>query len=151
LDAPARVVEASQEDATILIVLDTSAISAVMHRIPSALERLRAFVPDNVVLASPVAAELRYGLERLPRSRRRRLLETEYQRLRDVLRWEDWNEAAAVEFGRQKARLDKLGIIIEDFDIAIGSIAIALGATLATSNAKHLGRLERVALDDWAA
>ena len=134
-----------------MIVLDTSAASAVMHGIPAAIERLRAEVPQDIVLVAPVAAEIRFGLERLPRaSKRRRLLVHEYARLRALVRWEDWTEGAASEFGRQKARLMKRGTIIEDFDIAIGAIAFVLGARLATLNAKHLGRLQGVAIDDWS-
>jgi predicted nucleic acid-binding protein len=44
----------------------------------------------------------------------------------------------------------KLGTIIEDFDLAIGAVAIVLGARLATLNVKHLGRLHGVAIDDWS-
>jgi tRNA(fMet)-specific endonuclease VapC len=134
-----------------MIVLDTSAASAVMHGVKDALERLRREHPEDVVLVAPVAAEIRFGLERLPRgSRRRRLLEAEYARLREVLRWEDWTQEAADEFGRQKARLSKLGTLIEDFDIAIGSAALALGARLATLNTKHMARLEGLGIDDWS-
>jgi tRNA(fMet)-specific endonuclease VapC len=135
-----------------MMVLDTSAASAVMHGIAEALERLHRERPDGVVLVAPVAAEIGFGLQRLAKgSRRRQLLEAEYARLRQVLRWEDWTEEAAEEFGRQKARLERLGTLIEDFDVAIGSIAVVLGARLATLNAKHMARLDRVVIDDWSA
>jgi predicted nucleic acid-binding protein len=39
-----------------MIVLDTSAVSALMHRIPEALSRLRVSEPADVVLCRPVAA-----------------------------------------------------------------------------------------------
>ncbi len=134
-----------------MLVLDTSAVSAVMHGIDGALEMLRLENPDEVILVAPVAAEITFGLERLVRgSRRRKLLETEYARLRRVLRWEDWTEVAAVEFGRQKALLAKHGTPIEDFDIAIGASAIVLGARLATLNIKHLARLSGLRVDDWS-
>jgi predicted nucleic acid-binding protein len=99
-----------------------------------------------------VAAEIRFGLERLTRgSRRRRLLEGEYARLRAVVCFEDWSEAAAEEFGRQKARLSRTGTIIEDFDVAIGSAAVVLGARLATLNARHMARLQGLAIEDWGS
>jgi predicted nucleic acid-binding protein len=134
-----------------LIVLDTSALSAVMHAIPSALARLAAERPNEVILVAPVAAEIHFGLERLAKgSRRRRLLEAEYRRLRAALRFEDWTEQAASEFGRQKARLEKLGTPIEDFDIAIGASAIAIGARLGTLNVKHMALLSGVHVEAWA-
>jgi tRNA(fMet)-specific endonuclease VapC len=135
-----------------MLVLDTSAASAVMHGLNAAVVRLRTERPHDVILPSPVAAEIRFGLERLTRgSRRRRLLEAEYARLRGVVRFEDWSEAAAEEFGRQKARLSRTGAIIEDFDIAIGSAAIVLGARLATLNARHMARLQGLAIEDWGS
>jgi predicted nucleic acid-binding protein len=135
-----------------MLVLDTSAASAVMHGMEAAVARLRVERPQDVILLSPVAAEIRFGLERLTRgSRRRRLLEGEYARLRAVVCFEDWSEAAAEEFGRQKARLSRTGTIIEDFDVAIGSAAVVLGARLATLNARHMARLQGLAIEDWGS
>jgi tRNA(fMet)-specific endonuclease VapC len=134
-----------------MLVLDTSAMSAVMHGAQGAIDRLRAEAPEQVLLVAPVAAEIQFGLERLTAgSRRRRLLEAEYNRLRRMLRWEDWTEEAAVELGRQKARLMRLGTVIEDFDIAIGSIALVLDARLATLNVKHFARIRGLAVEDWS-
>jgi predicted nucleic acid-binding protein len=41
--------------------------------------------------------------------------------------------------------------MIDDFDIAIGSAAVVLGARLATLNARHLTRLQGLAVEDWAS
>lgn len=132
-------------------MLDTTAASAVMHRAEAALTKLRAERPRDVVLVAPVVAEIRFGLERLARgSRRRRLLESEFARLRQVVRSADWTEHAADEFGRQKARLSRLGTLIEDFDLAIGAIAVVLDARLATMNVKHMSRVEGLVVEDWA-
>ncbi len=135
-----------------MVVLDTSAASAVMHRIPTALERLARLKPREVVLTSPVAAEIWYGLERLdPRSRRRRTLDDEYRRLRSLVRWNDWTEDAAREFGRQKSHLAARGAMVDDMDIAVGSIACVLGASVATLNRRHFFRFEGLAVDDWSS
>lgn len=133
-----------------MILLDTNVVSAIMHRLPDALSRLRVSEPVDVVLCSPVAAEIHYGLARLAAgSRRRELLTEEYTRLREAVAWVDWTEAAASEFGRQKALLEARGEPLEDMDVAIGSLALTLGARLATYNIRHLGRLDGLALDDW--
>ena len=49
------------------------------------------------------------------------------------------------------ARLVRLGSVVDDFDIAIGSIAIVLDARLATLNVKHMERLAGLAVEDWSA
>jgi tRNA(fMet)-specific endonuclease VapC len=133
-----------------LIVLDTSALSAVMHRDPGGLERIRKLDPASVVLCSPVAAEIRFGLARLDRdSRRHRVLASEYNAIRSVVRWMDWTEDAADIFGDVKASLQSLGQPLEDFDLAIASVALDLGAGVATRNARHFERIEGLTVEDW--
>lgn len=134
-----------------MIVLDTNVVSALMHRLPNALSRLRMSEPADVVLCSPVAAEIHYGLSRLASgSRRRAILAEEYARLREAVAWVDWTEAAASEFGRQKALLEARGAVVEDMDVVIGSVALALGARVATYNVRHLERLDGISVDDWS-
>ena len=53
------------------------------------------------------------------------------------------------EFCKQKARLRALGTLIEDFDLFIGSTAVALGYVLVTENVKHLSRLDGISLENW--
>jgi tRNA(fMet)-specific endonuclease VapC len=133
-----------------MLVLDTSAFSAVMHRMPSALDRLRGLRPWSIVLCSPVAAEIHYGLANLVSgSKRRRLLEEEYRQLRNVVRWMDWGEEAAHVFGTLKADLRAKGTPIDDLDLAISSIALTLGAVVATRNARHFNRVAGLRVEDW--
>jgi tRNA(fMet)-specific endonuclease VapC len=133
-----------------MLLLDTNVVSALMHRQPTALSRLRREEPSNVFLCSPVAAEIRFGLARLATgSRRQRLLTAEYEHLRGAVLWADWTEAAAVEFGRIKAELQRNGSMIDDMDLIIGSIALTIGARVATQNTRHLARIDGLGIDDW--
>lgn len=53
------------------------------------------------------------------------------------------------EFCCQKAHLRSIGMLIEDFDLFIGSMAVATGYTLVTENVKHLSRLKGIKLENW--
>lgn len=133
------------------VVLDTSAVSAVMHRRSDALDRLEALKPSQVFLSSPVASEVRFGLERLePGSRRRVLLEEEYQRLRAVVEWADWDERAAHHFGVVKAAVYRAGTPVDDMDLVVASIALGLGAEVATANVKHFVVVPGLVVRDWS-
>ena len=135
-----------------MVVLDTNVVSAIMHRMPEALTRLAIYPPNDIVLCAPVAAEISCGLARLPaRSRKRRTLEAEYARLREVVSWSDWTEAAAQTFGRHKAILEHRGQRLDDMDIAIGSIALSIEASVVTRNVAHFARMDGLAVDDWTA
>jgi tRNA(fMet)-specific endonuclease VapC len=132
------------------VVLDTSAVSAVMHRRPDALDRLEALKPSQVVLCSPVAAEIAFGLARLePGSRRRVLLEEEYQRLRAVVEWADWGENAAQQFGLTKAAVYQAGTPVDDMDLVVASVALGLGAEVATANVKRFVVIPGLVVRDW--
>lgn len=135
-----------------MLLLDTSAASVFMHRRAGASPRMQEEEPSNVYLCTPVAAEIHFGLSR-PEvgSRRRRLLEEEFRRLRAAVRWVDWQEAASKEFGRWKARLQERGTPIEAMDLAIASVALGLPARLATLNIRHFARIDALELVDWSA
>lgn len=52
-------------------------------------------------------------------------------------------------YAEEKARLQKSGKIIDDFDLLIGSTAISFGLTMVTNNTSHFSRLEEIKLEDW--
>ena len=123
-----------------------------MRREAHALELLRAKHPADLVLCAPVAAEIQFGLSRLVEgSRRRVLLEAEYLRLRAVLPWADWTESAAAAYGREKAKLEAAGEGIGDMDVIIASVALAVGAIVATANVKDFRRIRALVVEDWRA
>jgi tRNA(fMet)-specific endonuclease VapC len=52
-------------------------------------------------------------------------------------------------YAKEKARLRKEGIIIDDFDILIGATSIYHQMIMVTNNVAHLGRLENITIEDW--
>ncbi len=134
-----------------MIVLDTSALSRAMRRDPAALAQAALHPPGQLLLVAPVAAEIWYGLARLPKdSRQRHLLTTEFQRWKRLLRWQSWGESTAEMFGQQKAALEARGLLIDDWDIAIGAAAIVHKASVATCNPRHFSRLAGLDVLDWS-
>ena len=133
-------------------VLDTSALSALMLREGPALARARARAPDDWLLSAPVCSEIRFGLERLVvGSQRRLLLEAEYRRWRAAVGWRDWDEAAAERAGRLRAQLERAGTPIGDFDAVIASIALEVGAAVATANVRHFRLVPGLAVEEWTS
>lgn len=134
-----------------MVVLDTNVVSALMQREPAPLARLAMCAPDEVVLSAPVAAEIHFGLARLEAgSRRRALLAEEYRALAAAVAWADWDAAAAEVFGRQKAQLQRAGTPVDDLDLIVASIALRLGASVATRNGRHFERIEGLVVESWA-
>jgi tRNA(fMet)-specific endonuclease VapC len=131
-------------------VLDTNAVSALMKGVSAVVDRLAAADPAEVGIPHPVVAEIAYGIERLPRSKRRRVLQERADLVCSTLQRIEWTEAVSDAYGRIKAALERRGTRIEDFDAAIAAHALASGATLVTSNVDHMLRVPGLRVEDWA-
>jgi tRNA(fMet)-specific endonuclease VapC len=133
----------------VIYVLDTTIVSALMRSEPGPSMRLLRERPVDVVIPQPAIAEVRYGLERLPRSRRRRDLEERFTTLLDGTRRALWTDDVSQSFGEVKANLERRGERIDDFDIAMAAHALALGGAVVTRNLRHFTRIRGLALEDW--
>ena len=78
---------------------------------------------SSVAVPQPVFAEIAYGIERLPKSRKKDALRQRYELLRAELPRAVWNEEVTDAFGRIKSQLERRGQRIEDFDAAIAAHA----------------------------
>ena len=131
-------------------VLDTNTVSALMRGDESVVERIARVRPDEVAVPQPVIAEIAYGVERLPSSKRREWLEARFARVADELPRVNWSDMVSHAYGRIKAALERKGSRIEDFDAAIAAHALAHGARLVTANVKHMARIEGLNIEDWS-
>jgi tRNA(fMet)-specific endonuclease VapC len=132
-------------------VLDTNTVSAVMRSDPRVLARLKHTNRRDVVVPQPVLAEIAYGIARLPKSKRTQLLEERFELIGDTFERIEWTDAVSDAFGGIKAGLERKGLRIEDFDVAIAAHALASRSTLVTSNVKHFTAVPQLVLEDWLA
>ena len=52
-------------------------------------------------------------------------------------------------FSSEKYRLERIGTVIEDFDLLIGTTGVIGDLTVVTHNSKHFSRIEGIKLEDW--
>ena len=52
-------------------------------------------------------------------------------------------------YANEKARLRKKGETVDDFDLLIGTSAMANDLTLVTNNLKHFEQLTKIKLENW--
>jgi tRNA(fMet)-specific endonuclease VapC len=92
-------------------------------------------------------AEIEFGLRYLPASRRRRLLQAQWEAIGPELIRVPWDEAVSRAFGERKARLGRHGRRMSDFDLAIAAHAIAHGLIVVSADAAF----ERLGIrrEDW--
>jgi tRNA(fMet)-specific endonuclease VapC len=130
-------------------VLDTNAVSALMKGEPHFVARLRSVSRADVAVPQPVLAEISYGIERLPKSKRRDALQQRFDLVRVELARVGWTDSVSEHFGMVKATLEKRGKRIEDFDAAIAAHALAEDAILVTANIDDMTRIPGAKIEDW--
>ena len=130
-------------------VLDTNAVSALMKGNTAVVERLASHEPADVTIPQPVIAEIAYGIERLPRSRRRSALQARFDLICSEIGRTEWTDLVSQAYGRIKTALERRGTRIEDFDAAIAAHAVAVGATLVTADMDHMTRVPGLQVEDW--
>jgi tRNA(fMet)-specific endonuclease VapC len=130
-------------------VLDTNTVSALMKGHPAIAARMIATTRADVGITQVTVAEIEFGLHHLPASRRRRLLQEQWNVISPELIRLPWDDQVSRAFGERKARLEKAGNRMSDFDLAIAAHAIAHGAIIVTAD-ECFDRL-RIRRENWLA
>ncbi len=131
-------------------ILDTNVVSALMKGDGAVILRLKKVSKSDVYVPQPVLAEIAYGIERLPKSKRRELLQERLELVCSEIQRIDWSDEVSARFGIIKAVLEKKGQRIEDFDAAIAAHAEASDAVLVTANTDDMVRIPGLVVEDWS-
>ncbi len=130
-------------------ILDTNAVSALMKGDGAVLDRIQTLSKSDVFVPQPVLAEIAYGIERLPKSKRRESLQDRFELVRAELQRIEWSDEVSERFGTIKAVLEKKGQRIEDFDAAIAAHATRPDAVLVTANMDDMIRIPGLTVENW--
>ena len=130
-------------------VLDTRTLSFLMKGESSVSSQLVAKSRTDVLLPRPVISEIEYGLSRLTRSKQRDRLRRRFEIFLNELHRAEWTDDVGRAFGSTKASLERKGIRLEDFDLAVAAHALAIGATLVTDDLEHMGRVTKLRVENW--
>ena len=140
-----------------MIVLDTNVVSELMRPIPDAavLAWVDARPTDELYLTSMTAAELLYGVARLPSGGRREQLAQKVGRLLDELfegRILPFDSAASIDYARIASARERAGMPISAVDAVIAATTAGAGADgLATRNVSDFVGTGLTVVNPWSA
>ena len=130
-------------------LLDTNTVSALIRGQQIVAARLAKIPREDVAISQVTVAEIEFGLRYLPASKRRRALEAQWAAIGSELIRLPWDDEVSRRFGERKARLERAGNRMSDFDLAIAVHAVAYGLTLVTAD-RAFERL-RLRQENWLA
>lgn len=100
---------------------------------------------ENCFISEMTVAEMKFGVENSKTSESIRIIVEAFISKFVIIPIFDSLDI----YGKEKSRLKKNGILIDDFDILIGSTAINHNMIMVTNNVNHLNRLENIVIEDW--
>jgi tRNA(fMet)-specific endonuclease VapC len=127
-------------------LLDTNVVAFhVRSSSPALQRRLRKVRAESVALSVVTEMEIRYGIARNPKLRVAPLVEAFLAGMTIL----PLDSTVAAVYARVRAALDAAGRPIGPLDLMIGAHALAVGATLVTSNVREFRRIPGLAVEDW--
>jgi predicted nucleic acid-binding protein len=136
-----------------VIVLDTNVLSEPLKTTPArkVVEWLDNQSAETLYITAVSRAELRFGVLRLPNSKRKNALAAQVGRVLDLFkdRTLDFNSEAADKLAQIAAECEKTGKRAMAPDAYIAACAAARGFAVATRNVGHFEHLGVRLIDPW--
>lgn len=126
-------------------LLDTDICISFLRNKHSAGEKIRSVGIENCYVSEISIIELTFGAYHSSDFDKHIVEVRQIENLYDIIS----TYSAVDEFSKQKSRLKREGRLIPDFDLLIGTSAVANAMTLVTNNVKHLSRIENLVIENW--
>ena len=128
-------------------MLDTSmCVELLRDRAPRALARMRSLEVDEVAISSITLAELQYGVAKSVNPAKHAVLLVEFCAPLDIL---SFDAPAAETYGRVRTTIERDGTPIGPLDTLIASHALAVNATLVSTNEREFCRVPGLRVENW--
>jgi tRNA(fMet)-specific endonuclease VapC len=131
-------------------LLDTTIFSLMVKQNLTVRARVASLpAVDHMVICTVVRGEVLYGIERMPRGKKRQGLETKIVGLFASIPCEPIPQNAADQYARIKREVERKGTPLDENDLWIAATALSLGVILVTSDS-DFQRVSGLSTENWA-
>jgi len=131
-----------------LYLLDTNTIIYSLKGHAIVKENLRQHLHDPMCISVVTLMELYYGVYK---SQKVESNLAKIRALENSLEIIPLGKESVEIFGILKAKLERSGIPLDDFDLILASSALTHNFVLVTNNTKHFKRIEGLKVTDWTS
>ena len=126
-------------------LLDTNICIYYIKGLHDLKSKIKKVGPENCFISEITLAELKFGVAKSQaKKKNQKALENFLSGIQILPIFPALDIYAA-----EKARLQKSGKIIDEFDLLIGVTAVSFDLILVTNNISHFSRLNDIKLEDW--
>lgn len=108
-------------------------------------KKIKEVAEQNCFISEMTVAELKYGIENSKKPEELRTIVEAFIPKNFVL--PIYNSLDI--YAKEKAKLRRQGLMIDDFDILVGATAVINKMIMVTNNVDHLSRLDNIVIEDW--
>jgi tRNA(fMet)-specific endonuclease VapC len=128
-------------------MLDTNICVALVRQKPAALiQRLTSLQPGDAGISSITLAELFHGIEKSAQPEQNLSALEQFLLPLDLA---DFDQDAALAYGKIRADLERAGQLIGSMDMLIAAHAVSLDAIMVTNNVEEFRRVKDLSVEDW--
>ncbi len=128
-------------------LLDTNTcVRYLNQRSMTIIRRMDALSPEDLVVCSVTRAELIFGAMKSNNPEKTLAIQREFLAPLATLPFDD---AAAEQYGRIRAKLEVAGTPIGPNDLLIATIGLAHGLIVVTHNVREFSRVDGLTIEDW--
>jgi tRNA(fMet)-specific endonuclease VapC len=132
----------------VAFLLDTDICIYLIREKPlQVIQRIQKMRPTELAISSVTFAELSYGVAKSQQAKKN---QKALQRLISSLQIKDFDQAAALEYGKIRAHLEKKGRVIGPMDMLIAAHCRSQSDTLVTNNENEFRRVPGLTVENWA-
>ena len=126
-------------------LLDTNICIYYIKGLYNLKSKFQEIEPENCFISEITLAELKFGVAKSQaKEKNQKALENFLSGIQILPIF-----PALDIYAEEKARLQKSGKIIDDFDLLIGATAVSFNLTMVTNNTSHFSRFNDIKLEDW--
>jgi tRNA(fMet)-specific endonuclease VapC len=130
-----------------MYLLDTNICIYIIKKKPvEVLHVLKKKSKKDISISSITVAELEYGVEKSKFPDNNRISLIQFLSIFNIINFDDKD---AIEFGKIKVMLEKIGKVIGPMDLLISSQAISRNMILVTNNVKEFERINGLRIENW--
>ena len=104
-------------------------------------------ISDGIYISSLTVAELEFGVENSQKIENNRIALLKFLSLFNILNFDD---SDAIDYGRLKTDLRKLGRVIGPIDMLLAAQALNKELIFVTNNVKEFERVKGLKIEDWS-